>query len=200
MFLLMASIDSGNFRIFYPKYHTWKNNNQIAKKWKLEPLYLGNALWSRQSANVGFLYGSISITIDRSHFGHMNFFVCSYESAVSYGIIHWGVSHISPIQILQNKVCKTTFFPFFFLFYLYLVTALGCTRVMSLAVIRYGRENCWRGGRRECFGWIEVRWRGLFWGIRGFGRCGGEVRGRVRKHVADDEGGVETAMFAWQRE
>ena len=74
MFSLIASIDGVNFEIFHSKYHTWKNNNQIAKNGNVEPLYrLGNPLWSRQSANVGFLYGSISTRIYRTHFGHMNF-------------------------------------------------------------------------------------------------------------------------------
>jgi len=38
-------------------FYTWKNNNQIAKNGNFEPLYLGNPLWSRQSANVGFSTG-----------------------------------------------------------------------------------------------------------------------------------------------
>ena len=74
MFLVRTSIDGVSFKIFHPKRHTWKNNNKIAKNGNFEPLYLGNPLWSRQSAEVGFLYGSISITIFRSHFGRMNFF------------------------------------------------------------------------------------------------------------------------------
>ena len=77
MFLVITFIDGVSFKIFHSKLHTWKNNNQIAKNGNFEPLYLGNPLWSRQSADVGFLYGSISITIYRSHFGCMDFFFCN---------------------------------------------------------------------------------------------------------------------------
>jgi len=77
MFLLTASFGGGNFKIFHLEHHTWKNNNQIANYGNFEHLYLSNPQWSRQSANLGFLYESISIRIYRSHFGHMNFFVCS---------------------------------------------------------------------------------------------------------------------------
>ena len=31
-----------------------------------------------------------------------------YESVMSYGILHWGASHhISPLKVLQNRVCRT---------------------------------------------------------------------------------------------
>jgi len=31
-----------------------------------------------------------------------------YESVLNYGIIHWGGSHhLSPIKVLQNRVCRT---------------------------------------------------------------------------------------------
>ena len=66
MFLVITSIDGVSFKIFHPKHHTWKINNQIAKNGNFEPLYLGNPLWSQ--------HGSISITIYRSHFGCLNFF------------------------------------------------------------------------------------------------------------------------------
>jgi len=66
-----------SFKIFHPKRHTWKNNNQIAKNGNFEPLFLGNPLWSRQSADVGFLYGSISITIYGRISGAWTFFFCN---------------------------------------------------------------------------------------------------------------------------
>ena len=62
IFLLVASFDGVNFKIFHLKHHTWKNNNQIAKTGNFGPLNLGNPLWSRQSANVGLLLSLIHIS------------------------------------------------------------------------------------------------------------------------------------------
>jgi len=74
---LIASINGVNIEIFHPKHHTWKNNNQIARNGNFEPLH-------RQSANVGFLYGSISTKTYRSHFGHLNFFFSLLLSVSPY--------------------------------------------------------------------------------------------------------------------
>jgi len=108
MFLVITSIGGVSFKIFHPKRHTWKNNNEITKNGNFEPLYLGNPLWSRQCADVGFLYGSISITIYRSHFGRMNFFFfltqCYFQQPLGIVDIPWIISFHGNIYIHIYKL------------------------------------------------------------------------------------------------